>query len=208
MSPSARSILGRNGPVRFWSSLSRRQTTSLEDSWVGSSAAAATSGPRRSEQLQILRGLKVFQEEQLWSTEDAVWVIAAWVARNFQDRDRLECACEWQERLDHPFTEKIEQRLLHAKGLDETWIRVWRLFCLVEPVLRSDTACYEMRGRLVSGPVLYSDLQKAVSLLAPDLSSDDEAILRWVRTTAGNRPALGKLSGRTWPAPIRTAPGS
>ena len=110
---------------------------------------------------------KVFQEEQLWSTEDAAWVIAAWVARNFQDRDRLECACEWQERLGRPFTEKIEQRLLHAKSLDETWIRVWRLFCLVEPVLRSDTACYEMRERLVSGPVLYSDLQEAVSLLAP-----------------------------------------
>ena len=110
---------------------------------------------------------KVFQEEQLWSTEDAAWVIAAWVARNFQGRGRLECACEWQERLGRPFTEKIEQRLLHAKGLDETWIRVWRLFCLVEPVLRSDTACYEMRKRLVSGPVLYSDLQKAVSLLAP-----------------------------------------
>ena len=110
---------------------------------------------------------KVFQEEQLWSTEDAAWVIAAWVARNFQDPDRLECACEWQERLGRPFTEKIEQRLLHAKSLDETWIRVWRLFCLVEPVLRSDTACYEMRERLVSGPVLYSDLQEAVSLLAP-----------------------------------------
>ena len=110
---------------------------------------------------------KVFQEEQLWSTEDAAWVIAAWVARNFQGRGGLECACEWQERLGRPFTEQIEQRLLHAKGLDETWIRVWRLFCLVEPVLRSDTACYEMRKRLVSGPVLYSDLQKAVILLAP-----------------------------------------
>ena len=110
---------------------------------------------------------KVFQEEDLWSTEEATWVIAAWVARNFQDRDRLECACEWQERLGRPFTEKIEQRLLHAKGLDETWVRVWRLFCLVEPVLRSDTACYEMRERLTSGPVLYSDLQKAVYLLAP-----------------------------------------
>ena len=110
---------------------------------------------------------KVFQEEQLWTTEDAAWVIAAWVARNPQDHDRLECACEWQERLGRPFTEKVEQRVLRAKGLDETWIRVWRLFCLVEPVLRSDTACYEMRERLVSGPVLYSDLQRAVSLLAP-----------------------------------------
>ena len=110
---------------------------------------------------------KVFQEEDLWSTEEATWVIAAWVARNPQDHDRLECACEWQERLGRPFTEAIEQRVLRAEGLDEIWIRVWRLFCLAEPVLRSDTACYEMRERLVSGPVLYGDLQKAVRLLAP-----------------------------------------
>ena len=110
---------------------------------------------------------KVFQEEDWWSTEEATWVIAAWIARNPQDHDRLECACEWQERLGRPFTEEIEQRVPRAEGLDEIWIRVWRLFCLVEPVLRSDPACYEMRERLVSGPVLYSDLQKAVRLLAP-----------------------------------------
>ena len=154
----ARAILER--PVTEANDISRRQLGWLiggrRDLWP--EALGAITDPA---------WFKVFQEEQLWSTEDAVWVIAAWVARDFQDRDRLECACEWQERLDYPFTEKIEQRLLHAKGLDETWIRVWRLFCLVEPVLRSDTACYEMRGRLVSGPVLYSDLQKAVSLLAP-----------------------------------------
>ena len=111
----------------------------------------------------------VFENAGLWSAEDSAWVIAAWIARDFQDRERLECACEWQERLGSPFTEKIEQRLLHAEGLDEIWTRVWRLFCLVEPVLHSDTACYEMRERLASGAVLYSDLKKAVSLLAPRL---------------------------------------
>ena len=154
----ARAILER--PVTEANDVSRRQL-----GWL--------IGGRRDLWPEALKAItdpvwfKVFQEEQLWSTEDAAWVIAAWVAWNFQGRDRLECACEWQERLGRPFTEKIEQRLLHAKGLDETWIRVWRLFCLVEPVLRSDTACYEMRKRLVSGPVLYSDLQKAVSLLAP-----------------------------------------
>ena len=75
--------------------------------------------------------------------------------------------------------------MLHAKGLDETWIRVWRLFCLVEPVLRSDTACYEMRKRLVSGPVLYSDLQKAVSLLAPRF-----------KLSRRSDPAVGENSSR------------
>ena len=55
-------------------------------------------------------------------------MIAAWIARNFQDRDRLACACKWQDRLGRAFTEKIEHRLLHAKNLDDIWTRVWRLF--------------------------------------------------------------------------------
>ena len=112
---------------------------------------------------------EVFQEEELWSTEEAAWVIAAWTARNFQDRDRLDCACKWQDRLGRPFTEKIRQRLLHANDVDETWTRVWRLFCLVEPVSRPSAAYYEMQKRLASRAVLYSDLHKAVSLLAPSL---------------------------------------
>ena len=154
----ARAILGR--PVAEANAISREELGWLfggqRDLWPEALKAITDPG-----------WFRVFENAGLWSTEDSAWVIAVWVSRNFQDRDRFECACEWQERLGRPFTEKIEQRLLHANGLDETWIRVWRLFCLVEPVLRSDTACYEMRQRLVSGPVLYSDLQKAVSLLAP-----------------------------------------
>ena len=68
--------------------------------------------------------VEIFQEEGLWSTEEAARVIAAWIARNFQDRDRLDCACKWQDRLGRPFTEKIEQRLLRANDLDEIWTRV------------------------------------------------------------------------------------
>ena len=136
---------------------------------------------------------KVFQEEELWSTEEAARVIAAWIARNFQDRDRLDCACKWQRRLGRPFTDRIGQQLRHANDLDETWTRVWRLFCLVEPVLRSDTACYEMRKRLASAAVLYSDIQKAVSLLAPRFElrrrSDPE-----VSETDGTQPtSVGKI---------------
>ena len=110
---------------------------------------------------------KVFQEEGLWSPEEAAWVIAAWIARNFQDRDRLDCACKWQDCLGRPFTEKIGQRLLPGNDLDDIWARVWRLFCLVEPVVRPNTAYYEMQKRLASRVVLYSDLHKAVRLLAP-----------------------------------------
>ena len=156
----ARTILER--PVKDASASSRRELGWLfcgrRDLW--SVALSAIVDPE---------WFKVFQDEGLWSVDDSTCVIAAWVARDFQDRERLECACEWQERLGSPFTEKIEQRLLHAEGLNEIWTRVWRLFCLIEPVSRSDTACYEIRRSLASSVVLYSDLQKAVSLLAPRL---------------------------------------
>ena len=112
---------------------------------------------------------KVFQDEDLWVAEDAIWVTAAWVARNFQDHNRFECACEWQRRLGRAFTQEIERRLLHAQGLDETWTRVWRLFCLVDPSQDHDMACYETQQRLTSGVVLDSDLRRAVNLLAPRL---------------------------------------
>ena len=108
-----------------------------------------------------------FQDSGLWSTEDAHWVIADWVSRNFQDRDRCKCACEWQPRLNQPFTDQIAMRLLHAPELDESWTRVWRLFCLVEPLQHHDPAYYAVQKWLTSGVVLFSDLREAVGLLAP-----------------------------------------
>ena len=114
---------------------------------------------------------RVFENAGLWSTEDSAWVIAVWVSRNFQDPDRLRCAFEWQRRLGRLFTEEIERqlRLQYAAGLDETWVRAWRLFYLVEPLVRQNRLFYETRRRLESGTVLYSDLRKTVSLLAPRL---------------------------------------
>ena len=112
----------------------------------------------------------VFQNDGLWSVGDATWVIAAWVAKNFQDRDRLECACEWQRRLGRPFTDNIERRLTQqAGGLEEVWQRLWRFFCLAEPVDRFDPAYRAAQEQLTSSVVLDSDLRKAVSLLAPRL---------------------------------------
>ena len=106
----------------------------------------------------------VLRDAGLLSDRDAAWVIASWIAKDFQDRGRFGCALEWQKRLGQRFTEKIEERLLHAEGLDQTWTRVWRLFCLVEPVHRNDPIYYATRKRLGSGVVLDSDLRKAVSL--------------------------------------------
>ena len=118
---------------------------------------------------------KVFRDAGLLPDRDAARVISSWIAKDLQDRERFGCALEWQKRLGQPFTEKIERRLLHAEGLDKTWTRVWRLFCLVEPVHRNDLTYYATQKRLGSGVVLDSDVRKAVSLLAPRLvlSSED-----------------------------------
>ena len=131
---------------------------------------------------------KVFQEEGLWSTQDAAWVISVWVSRDFQDRDRLGCAFEWQRHLGRPFTEEIERqlRLQYAAGLDETWARAWHLFCLVGPLVRQNRLFYETRKRLESGAVLYSDLRKTVSLLAPSLVLSQSH--REVREDNGSEP--------------------
>ena len=112
---------------------------------------------------------KVFQDAVLWTVEDAAWVIAAWIAKNFEDRDRLDCACEWQRRLGRVFIQKIEQRLLQVNRMDDTWMRAWRLFCLVEPDQPDELVYHATGERLKTRVVLDNDLRKAVSLLAPSL---------------------------------------
>ena len=157
----ARSILER--PVADASAESRRELGWLfggrRDLW--SVALDAIVDPE---------WFRFFQNEGLWPGEDSVWVIAAWVAKDFKSVDRFECAREWQERLGQPFTDKIRERLLQEKSLNEIWAKVWRLFCLAEPVRPNDPAYYEVRKRLASGVVLDSDLQDAVGLLAPKLA--------------------------------------
>ena len=108
------------------------------------------------------RWFKVFQDAALWSTEDAASVISTWIAKNFEDSDRFECASEWQSVLGRPFTEKIERLLHRADGLNETWLRAWRLLCLVEADPVDEITDNTTRKRLKSGVVLDSDLLKAL----------------------------------------------
>ena len=153
---------------------------------------------------------EVFQDDSLWSAEDATWVIAAWVAKNFQDRDRLECACEWQRRLGRPFTENIERRLTQQAGdLEKAWQRAWRLFCHAIPVEGHDTAYRAAQKQLTSDVVLDSDLRHAVGLLAPRLElrsrrreflddSDTQPVVRlsdllWARMVVSDRYSVEKL---------------
>ena len=112
----------------------------------------------------------ILEEDSLWSREEATWVLAAWISQVFEDRARLECACEWQRLLGREFTEKVEQRLMYTDGLHETWLRVWRLFCLVDPVQNSEPIY--AKKRIESRLVLDSDLERAMKLIAPALTLD------------------------------------
>lgn len=160
-----------------------------------------------------------FQDSGLWSVEDASWVIANWVSQDFQDRDRFECACEWQRRLKRPFTDHIEQRMVRDQGLDKTWTRIWRLFCLVEPTQDDERTYYVTKRLLTGGVVLYSDLRKAVGLLAPRLvlsenyhesreKNGSQPIQRiadvvWPRMTISNRHSAEDLVGTLCSMPDR-----
>ena len=138
-----------------------------------------------------------FHDEKLWSIQEGAWVIASWVARDFEDRDRLRCACEWLRRLGRPFTEKIEQQLRQAEKLTETWTRTWRIFCLAKPIQNPDPEYYWIRQRIESGVVLDSDLHAAVNLLSPVL--DLNARLAPDHLEQDDGQATEKLSDIVWP---------
>lgn len=129
-----------------------------------------------------------FLDEELWPPDESAGVIAAWVARDFIDRDRLRCACTWQRRLGRPFTEKIKQHLLHEEGLTEDWTRIWRIFCLAEPILGHNLDYYRIRRRIKSGVILDSDLRAAVNLLKPVLDLDARVLSGHLEEKDGEEP--------------------
>ncbi len=140
--------------------------------------------------------LDFFQDEKLWSPKEGAWVIAAWVARDFEDRDRLRCACEWQRRLGRALTQKIEQRLRQAEGLTEGWTRIWRIFCLAGPLQSPDPDYYRIRQRIESGVILDSDLYAAVNLLTPTLDLNARLVPDHLEEDDGQ--ATQKLSEIVW----------
>ncbi len=139
---------------------------------------------------------KVFQEEKLWLSKEAAWVIADWIAKKFESREHLECAYEWQRRLGRPFTETVEQRLQDKEDLNEIWMRVWRHFCLVEDAKSHEATYYETKKHLMGQVVLDSDLQKAVSLLAPRLELNPSH--RELPEDNGDQQ-ISRLSDIVWP---------
>ena len=109
----------------------------------------------------------VFQDDRTWSEKDAIWVIAAWVAQDFESRTRFECALDWQRVFGRRLTDRVEQRFRLVESMNKTWTRVWRLYCSDETDQRQEHAYYRDRLRLSSQVVLDSDVLNAVRLIKP-----------------------------------------
>lgn len=114
---------------------------------------------------------KFFHDEGIWSDEDAMGIIAGWVAEDLQSIDRYHVAIDWIEKLGKPFVDRIFQSAEHKKGLPTIWKRAWRLMSHLELSSRPEwvNQPYAVAHRLNTDLVLNSDLQLAVEMLSPKL---------------------------------------
>ncbi len=117
----------------------------------------------------------ILQDNNLWSTQEASWVIPAWLAQKFDDAERLRVAADWAEILGAGFLERLDQRLLQARGVAPFWLKAWRVFLTSRPTrARSDdfdARAYELKQKLESEVVLEEDLRRAVAFLTPSLTA-------------------------------------
>lgn len=114
--------------------------------------------------------LNFFDEQKLWSVEDAAWIVATWLSKDFQSLARLNIAIQWIERLGNPFTKAISDQLSRSKDISTLWLRAWHLLTLVQ-VEKDDltSSSYVIEQSLTNTNVLYTDLSKAVNILTPKL---------------------------------------
>lgn len=117
---------------------------------------------------------RVFQEHKFWSARDAVWVIPAWIARNFEDRQRFTSAVEWHAVLGRDFLGRLDQLLRQNPPPSPFWVKAWRVLLSSRPSERTsfgefDERAYAGKQRLESGLILDAELAQSVSLLVPTL---------------------------------------
>lgn len=117
---------------------------------------------------------RVLQENKLWSPNDAAWVIAAWIAKGFEDKARFSVAVEWQEILGTPFLSAIDHRLRQSPPGSVFWLKAWRLLLSAGADRRAnadgfDANAYALKEKLGTPLVLDTELTQAVALLAPVL---------------------------------------
>lgn len=112
-----------------------------------------------------------FVAREILSDRDTAWIVASWLARDFESVHRFKLAITWLERLGQPFANVIANRIMHVNDLPDFWVRAWRLLVISQPHFENklDSQSYLIQNRLRGSVVLNSDLQIAVGLLTPVL---------------------------------------
>ncbi|MCP3732568.1 SIR2 family protein [Sphingomonas sp. MG17] len=116
--------------------------------------------------------LDFLSDRSLWTERDATWIVARWIGREFASAARFRLALKWLERLGKPFADDIAQQLRQTKGLDELWLRAWRLLVVSRPHRGAtwEDRAYTVQQTLAGSVVLNADLHKAIDLLSPVLT--------------------------------------
>lgn len=111
---------------------------------------------------------RILQDNNLWSNQEAAWIIPAWIASNFEDRQRFLTAVEWLQILGSDFLSRLEQRLWQAPPGSPIWLKAWRVMLSAQAGAFEDNV-YIFKRRLETDLVLDSDLVQAVAYLKPVL---------------------------------------
>lgn len=115
--------------------------------------------------------LNFFHEQELWFADDAAWVIASWISKDFQSEVRLNAAIVWLERLGKPFSTQLDRELRRCKDLPDLWRRAWRLLTIAHTPAKIDWSegSHMLEQSLKNPVLLHADLVKAVDMLTPKL---------------------------------------
>jgi hypothetical protein len=71
------------------------------------------------------RWFEHFTAQKIWG-EDAGWVLSAWCARDWLDRNRLESAIAWAEQFGAEFSSRLANRLRVSRPVDALFLKAWR----------------------------------------------------------------------------------
>lgn len=120
------------------------------------------------------RWFRIFQDNKLWSVAEASWVVPAWIAQKFEDRQRFATGVEWNAIFGAPFRSRLDQRLRQGKPGSPFWLKAWRLLLSSGSDQRPgpedfDENAYALKEKLESPIVLDGELAQSVALLAPVL---------------------------------------
>ena len=55
--------------------------------------------------------LDFFTAQKLWTTQEADWISAAWVGKDFLNKDRLQAALTWNPKLGKSFRSQLADKL-------------------------------------------------------------------------------------------------